>query len=301
MTVNLPGAKLGLLWPSLLGSQLRPLPGPDPGLLLAEPGLGESVKEVEKSTRVDFALDRTGPGLEESELAFGSEPGLAPVPVVLRWLSLVPDRLVLEDDGEMDAAGSTLEPEATREALEMDGVGLGLSEVELNFNSDPGLQLEPVLRFLGSRSSFDPKTDLEPISVLESRLSLEPVLDLELGQALELSPVLESKLSFDPQLILDAVPLLESRLSLDPIPNVFKLALALESEPVLASRLSLDAVVPLEFELDLDPETVLKSLHSKFSLDPDVLPVLAFVCTDSLGLRELGWVVLVLSSADSDL
>lgn len=130
------------------------------------------------------------------------------------------------------------------------------------------------------------------VVVLESRLSLDPIPDLQLGLALELEPVLESKLSLDPQLVLEAEPLLESRLSLDPI-AALELGPGWESGSVLESRLSL--VVVLEFELDwelvLDPELMLESLPSRFSLDPDALLFLvpeAFLCVDGLALRELG-------------
>lgn len=244
--------------------------------------------------------------------------------------SLDPDRPVLEDDGETEPTKSFLEPEASRGGLEVEQVGPGLelertSEFELRLNSGlkPGLVLRLKLalesegvRVLGSRSSFDAMPDLEPatvleselvllalisVAVLESRLSLEPILDLQLELALELEPVLESKLSFDPKLVLEAEPLFESRLSLDPI-AVLELGLALES------RLSLVAVVALEFELDLelvlDPEPTLESLLSRFSLDPDALLFLVpevFFCVDGLGLKELGWGVLVLSSAISAL
>lgn len=147
-----PGSEPGLLWTSPFGPaglEPRALPGSDPGLLLAGLGVGDSIKEGDKSARADFELDRTGPGLEESEPALTSGLGLALKLAKLGLLSLDPDRQV----PETDPTRSILEPDATREGLEEEErvePGLDLEktlELELGFNAEPCLKLGLVLRF----------------------------------------------------------------------------------------------------------------------------------------------------------
>lgn len=287
----LPGAEPGLLWTPLFaaaGPEPRLLPGPDPGLLIVELVLGESANEEDKAERADdFEVDWTGLGFEESEPALESGLGLTQGIVVLMLSSLDPYRPVREDDGETDPTRPILEPEVTRDSLEVERVGRGLdlertSELEPRSNSEPGFKLVLKLALESEGSRFDSIPHLEPtrvfksglvwlalisVVVLISRQSLEPIPDLQLGLTLESDPVLESKLSFDPQLVLKAEPLLESRLSLDPM-AALELGLTF-SEAVFESRLSFVTVVALEFELDLNPEPMLESLLSRLSMDPD--------------------------------
>lgn len=91
--MQLPGVEPGLLWTSRFSPRdPRLLPGPDPGLLFAELGLGESVEGEDKSARADLELTRTGPALEESEVASGSGLGL----LALISVAVLESRLSLE-------------------------------------------------------------------------------------------------------------------------------------------------------------------------------------------------------------